>query len=1239
MKNSGRKKNLAFFLMLTLVLTTCLQSGLYSMPVNAGEDLQTAADSEMSGSLQSEVAEEASEAEESQTVSSEADNGLTGTDAGNDDQSEENQAGDQNEEQTIENTSSENQDAEETDQESNISSDKMTESENNAELDNQVSQADDSIDGTSQTDDFGDGTEEIIVTDEETSQTAVEGSKDFTYENESYSFKIHLEGSAKLSSASDSNEDQEAELQQNPDENVDVTQSEPSEQMNDAEEAASVETALDWSGMAMETKEIAEDSDAYDQLALFAENENQEEQAQLFDLVAMQFEFCQDGIPVDVTGCTITAEITPRQSIFSEAEQKLEEEAAIRAAADNGLFSDDSEADAAGTGEDAENADQGVVLLAMQMNDENISRLEETVISKDTEENAVLTVTFAAADTIAVAASNGANPSFKVQYYAYVDQLASSGNASLNVIDTDGGGDGNGGNLPQNGTTPNIKKLYLNGSDSSTYTVATNKNKVVEVYKQKSYEYVKAPGLYYVNSLSHNGNYTLKEVWVLKEGKDSSSTNKKDWTVYTDIANLHFTNNQSSADSNKIAISDNMTIRLVYGTTEGSYNNTAAFYDYDISDGKYYKTASTSGKTYTTQEKAGNKTVYAYTYQQGINSDSNYSGSGSKLAFGNSNTGSGRESETWNGSTLNQYNRTGSGYNGCTFGLVSGLDASGNIVYSSGVSAPNLFNDGAAIGKTSVGDYTLDFTRDGDTYTLSSVEGTVAQNLDKFTHMTTFYNSTGTYSGSIYSNFFWPMDSANTWGAKGHDLKFGANNVKKQRQHFGYGNTTTFPVSDEDYYEDKDHNSYFGMQYSVKFNLTKDYVGPLEYYFFGDDDMWVFLDGNLVCDIGGVHSSVGEYVNLWDYLKKGDSSAAGTHTLSFFYTERGASGSTCYMRFTLPSVSNVVPAQTVGGLKLEKKVDGTQTDADKEFCFDVSLKDQSRNSLSDDYSYTRYSSSGSEISSDLISGSGTVNLKNGEYIIISNLPSGTMYTINETEGSDGQSSLSNYEVTFEQNGESTKDSVSGSVSAGNTVSVVCKNKERTASVKIPVTKTLNNADGKEHTYTFKLEQINSLSDKTAVQNGTAQELQITISGSALSPQSNSFTLDYNAVNLETSPQSLYYKITEEIPSSGNTAGYDRSVWLAEVVVTKKDSQNGDKMTAVLKKLYKENADGSAGSEASANPAAAAAFVNKLIDETILPSTGGMGTYLFTIGGTALVTAAVLLFARTRRKGDGKRRKR
>ena len=48
--------------------------------------------------------------------------------------------------------------------------------------------------------------------------------------------------------------------------------------------------------------------------------------------------------------------------------------------------------------------------------------------------------------------------------------------------------------------------------------------------------------------------------------------------------------------------------------------------------------------------------------------------------------------------------------------------------------------------------------------------------------------------------------------------------------------------------------------------------------------MWVFLDNTLVCDIGGVHSSVGEYVDLWDYLKLEGRTETEKHTLTVFYT-------------------------------------------------------------------------------------------------------------------------------------------------------------------------------------------------------------------------------------------------------------------------------------------------------------------------------------------------------------------
>lgn len=669
--------------------------------------------------------------------------------------------------------------------------------------------------------------------------------------------------------------------------------------------------------------------------------ENGSEEEDILDITVLDLNFTYGGQPLDVSGCEITAEITPSDLVQQAANE-------IETASDA-----------------AEEAQAGVELTAVTEHEGQTEELDSVMVEKGQETMPVMTVALnAASPMLQVVTRTALNPTFTVQYYANLEVTDRDTGGYLEILNTDNGGNNQGGKLPTNGGNTPTTGLYLVDIGNGKREIRTHME-LTELYTANEYDYFSAPSLPYVNIFRDNGNYTANEVWVLKEGKDASSTNEEDWEVHKGIVGateLHFTNNPDKAsEPNTILIEEGTVIRLVANQTESAYDNAATFYDYDITD---------DGRT----------TYDGTNGQHGINSGSNYSGSGAKLAFGNANTGMGLHNESWNGNTLNQYNHTGKGLLGCTFGLVTGLDSDGHIIYADGVDAPNLFDDGSATGKSTYTDWSLGFNRSGDTYTLSSVNGAGLDGLEYFNNPQTPGKDPYTH---IWTNNFWPMD-----GRPGKDGLTGKYDARGE--YSGFDGVKLFPTSDDGLA----HNNMFGMQYSVEFELTEDYVGPLEYYFFGDDDMWVFLDGRLVCDIGGVHSSVGAYVNLWDYIAKGD---AGKHTLKFYYTERGLSGSTCYMQFTLPSVSSVPPTYQNGQLKIQKEVVG-DADPDTEFSFDINIWSDDGSAEGSDYSIARYTPDGQHIESSLLSdGKGTFKLKANEYVIIDYLQHGTHYTIKETD--------------------------------------------------------------------------------------------------------------------------------------------------------------------------------------------------------------------------------------------------
>lgn len=786
--------------------------------------------------------------------------------------------------------------------------------------------------------------------------------------------------------------------------------------------------------------------------------------SELLFVQALSYAMYYGDNPLDLSDCEVTAEVKPANPLKNLVKDSVPD--AVNYLRTEGNVPDASTTETkdstqAEEGESEGSADEfqtEITLELVKIADKKVTdKLDSQILSQ---EDTGRTSTFDAPQIMGARASGQPNPKFNVQYYANLDKVAYN-DPSLKETLTDGKNtnelpviDTEGGSLPVNGrgstsspTDKDIRMLYV---DPATGKLKT-KTELTEVYESRPYEYHKAPTINYINALVENSNYQLKEVWVLKDEKEKESIERGDWDIYEYNEKLHFTNRELSGGVNNggtyIYIKDGATIRLVYeNTVNENVDLAAAFYDYDIGDGFIYSSKQ-DAKGQTNQKDTGAKkegeTWYMHTNQSGINSPNNYTGNGAKIAFGNSNTGSGLQHEQWNGNLLNKFNGTqnnnpevSGSYKGCTFGLVRGME-NGMIKYADGVIAPNLF-EGNAAGKTAYNNYSLRFNRVGDTHTLVAVNGTDTRNLDTFGHPKTYYH--------IWTNNFWPMDSAPSYGTDGHDMKVGADaNVNRNKfegqagiMPAGAPASGTFPPNDDG----TDHNSFFGMNYQVEFELTADYTGPLEYYFFGDDDMWVFLGDNLVCDIGGVHSSVGEYINLWDYINKEDEKIhrhtdacyeggmgegkmpkcgyvdKKKFTLNFYYTERGASGSTCWMQFTLPSVSSLTPETTdadYGHLRLEKQVnmivDGKEYPAsdykgeegkvfqEKEYTFTLKLE-----GLMDDYAYFKYDREGNLLSGeggiitwDTIADGETFTLKDGEYILIQYLPKNSKYTVTEDD--------------------------------------------------------------------------------------------------------------------------------------------------------------------------------------------------------------------------------------------------
>lgn len=269
---------------------------------------------------------------------------------------------------------------------------------------------------------------------------------------------------------------------------------------------------------------------------------------------------------------------------------------------------------------------------------------------------------------------------------------------------------------------------------------------------------------------------------------------------------------------------------------------------------------------------------------------------------------------------------------------------------------------------------------------------------------------------------------------------------------------------------------HFGMQAVIPFSMTAngkmnaadEESADIKFDFSGDDDVWVFVDGKLVLDIGGIHNEMAGTMNFatneWKVLKSTDNNSNGTvgdmndqkmtgklfntdsekgvlgtdretfaattsHTLTVFYLERGAGASNCKIRFNLPMEDSV----SVKKLVSDKDSEGSAISADTqeainnhEFAFKLFKNDQPLANTN----YIILDESNQPIGTATTASDGTFKLKNKQTAkFVGQIPKdGNTYYVQEVKEEGWEIPSSSYTATA-ANGSTEEQAANGSTSA------------------------------------------------------------------------------------------------------------------------------------------------------------------------------------------------------------------
>ena len=316
-------------------------------------------------------------------------------------------------------------------------------------------------------------------------------------------------------------------------------------------------------------------------------------------------------------------------------------------------------------------------------------------------------------------------------------------------------------------------------------------------------------------------------------------------------------------------------------------------------------------------------------------------------------------------------------------------------------------------------------------------------------HLFSYNSNTGEYSYNSDTNYaYYNKSDANS------EKNFIVYNKPDYHDAEGKGSSGSFmPFSS---LRDRTKKNMFAFGMKVSFNFMQPKEGRINgkdmiFSFSGDDDVWVFVDGKLVLDLGGVHERASGTINFnTGVVTVNDSnntnlntifgnkfSDYSTHTLAFFYLERGRGDANCSLKFNLPPVptNSIEVAKELGNSDKEKY---TSTD----FKFKAYLQDEDDktgkqfNAIPTGTTFKVKKNGALTGETRVVGDHNTFSLKAGESAVFEGISSGLLFYAEEVGIESDQFDdvdVNGWNVTYyDENGKKITETTSGKVPEGRT---------------------------------------------------------------------------------------------------------------------------------------------------------------------------------------------------------------